>query len=178
MPHKNAMPQTQDMTSNTVTIYRHRADLSCYPSMWNVTLEYTTTGTHLNVLDQTQSGNPSATFPHTPANVQLYDTGMVVVSQKLGRKCTLCTESWTWVLWCANPLCYLLAHRCFLNTYTNRLFKTLFFIGYNCISRSGRSERWKIIYHLWCIVWFHVKTPDWYPENGWIRLWWSTCDGR
>ena len=48
LPHRNAMPQTQDMTPLPVTVYRHRADLSlCYPLMWNVTLEYT--ATHFNV---------------------------------------------------------------------------------------------------------------------------------
>ena len=31
--------------------------------------------------------------PHTTANAQLYDIGMVVVSQKLGRKCTVATTS-------------------------------------------------------------------------------------
>ena len=62
-PHRNAMPQLQDMTPHPVTVYRHRAELSlCYPLMWKVTLEYT--DTHFNVLGQTQSGNPSSTF-HT-----------------------------------------------------------------------------------------------------------------
>ena len=28
-------------------------------------------------------------LPHTPANAQLYDAGMVVVSQKLSRKCSV-----------------------------------------------------------------------------------------
>ena len=41
LPHRNAMPQTQDMTPHPVTVYRHGADmLLCYPLMWNVTLEY------------------------------------------------------------------------------------------------------------------------------------------
>ena len=83
LPHRNAMSQTQDMTPHRVTVYRHGTDLSlCYPLMWNVTLEYT--AIHFNVLGQTRSGNPSPTL-HT----QLYDASMVVVSQKLGRKCTL-----------------------------------------------------------------------------------------
>ena len=60
---RNAMLQTQDMTPYPVTVFRHRADLSqCYPLMWNVTLEYTTT--YFNVLGQTRSGNASTTF-HT-----------------------------------------------------------------------------------------------------------------
>ena len=49
--------------------------------MWNVTLEYTTTDCTV------RSGNPSQTF-YTQANAQLYDTDMVVVSWKLGRKCS------------------------------------------------------------------------------------------
>ena len=63
LPHRNAMPQTQDTTPHPVTVYKHRADLSlCYPLMWNVTLEYT--DTHFNVLGETRPGNPSPTF-HT-----------------------------------------------------------------------------------------------------------------
>ena len=46
-PHRNTMPQTQNMTPNPVTVYRHRAGLPfCYPFIWNVTPEYTTM-THL-----------------------------------------------------------------------------------------------------------------------------------
>ena len=83
LPHRNAMPQTPDMTPHPVTVYRHGADLSlCYPLMWNVTLEYT--ATHFNVLGETRPGNPSTTF-HTPANAQL-DAVMVVNSWKLSRK--------------------------------------------------------------------------------------------
>ena len=63
LPHRNAMPHTQDMTPHPVTVYRHGADLSlCFPLMWNVILEYTTT--HFNVLGQTGPENPSQTF-HT-----------------------------------------------------------------------------------------------------------------
>ena len=51
LPHWNAVPQTQDMTPQPVTVYRHRrVNLSlCYPLMWNITLEEATT-THFNVL--------------------------------------------------------------------------------------------------------------------------------
>ena len=53
LPHRNAMPQTQDMTPHPVTVYRHRADLLvCYPLMRNVKLEYT--ATHFNVLGLTR----------------------------------------------------------------------------------------------------------------------------
>ena len=63
LPHRNAMPQTQDTTPHPVTVYRHGANLSlCYSLMWNVTLEYT--ATHFNVLGETRPWNPSPTF-HT-----------------------------------------------------------------------------------------------------------------
>ena len=79
MPHRNAMPQTQDTTLHPVTVYSHGAYLSlCYPVMWNVTLEYT--AIHFNVMGQTRPGNPSPDLPHTPANAQLYDSDMVVSS--------------------------------------------------------------------------------------------------
>ena len=55
--------------------------------MWNVTLEYSTT--HFNVMSQIRLANPSPTFHTHTANTQLHDTVMVVVSQKLGRKCTV-----------------------------------------------------------------------------------------
>ena len=80
LPLRNAMPQTQDTTHHPVTVYRHRADLSCYPLMWNVTLEYTTT--HFNVLGKTRPGNPSPTFHTHQPNGDV----MVVVSRKLSRK--------------------------------------------------------------------------------------------
>ena len=84
LPHRNAMPQTQDMTSHPVTVYRHGADLSlCYPFMWNVTLEYT--ATHFNVFGETRPGNPSPTFHTHQRNAQL-DAVMVVNSQKFSRK--------------------------------------------------------------------------------------------
>ena len=70
LPHWNAMPQTQDMTSHPVTVYRHRADLSLYyPLMWNVTLEYTTTQFNLGS-DPTGKSFPE--LPHTQVNTQLY----------------------------------------------------------------------------------------------------------
>ena len=63
LPHRNTLPQTQDMTPHPVTVYRYRANWSlCYPLMWNITLEYT--ATHFNVLGKIRSGNPSPTF-HT-----------------------------------------------------------------------------------------------------------------
>ena len=63
LPHRNALPQTQDVAPQPVPVYRLRADLSlCYLLMGNITLKYTTT--HINVLGLTRSGNPSPTF-HT-----------------------------------------------------------------------------------------------------------------
>ena len=55
-------------------------------------------------------------WPNTQANAQFYDAGMVVVSQKLSRKCTLPTGSGYRDLWCANPLRYPLAHSCFYDS--------------------------------------------------------------
>ena len=102
LPHRNAMSQTQDMTPHPVTVYQHRANLSlCYPLMWNVTLEYTTT--HFNVLSKTFPD-----LPHTPANAQL------------GRKCIAPTGSWTRDLWSANPLHYPIAHSCFFILFRQR----------------------------------------------------------
>ena len=88
LPHRNAMPQTQDMAPYPVTVYRHGADLLlCYPLMWNVTLVYT--ATHFNVLGQTRPGNPSPTFHTRQRTLNSMMPVMVVVSRKLGRKnCT------------------------------------------------------------------------------------------
>ena len=99
------MSQTQDMAPHPITLYKHRADLPLhYPLIRNLTLEYT--ATHFNVLGQTRSGKSFPDLPHTPANVQLHKTNMVVVYRKLGRKCSR-------DLWCANHLRYPLAHSCF-----------------------------------------------------------------
>ena len=69
-----AMLQTQDMTPHPIILNRHRADLSCYPLMWNVTLKYTST--HFIVLDMTQPGNPSPTFhTHTSERLTLWSYG-------------------------------------------------------------------------------------------------------
>ena len=84
LPHRNAMPQTRDMTPHPVTVYRHGADLSlCYPFMWNVTLEYT--ATHVIVLGGTRPGNASPTF-HIHQRTPQLDAVMVVNSRKLSRK--------------------------------------------------------------------------------------------
>ena len=112
LPHRNAMPQTHDMTPLPVTVYRHGAELlMCSQWMWKVTMEYISP--HLIVFGQIRPGNPSPTF-YTPANAKIYDAVMVVVSQKLRRKCAVPAESWTRALWSANPLRYPLVHGCFL----------------------------------------------------------------
>ena len=51
--------------------------------MWNVTLGYT--AIHFNDLGNS-TGKSFPDLPHRPANVQIYDAVMVVVSRKLGRK--------------------------------------------------------------------------------------------
>ena len=63
----------------------------CYTLMWNFTLEYT----QLPILNLRQhpTGKSFPELPHTPANAQHYDVVLVVVSQKLGRKCTVPAES-------------------------------------------------------------------------------------
>ena len=83
LPHRNTMPQTHDRTPTPSQYTDTGADLSLrYPLMWNVTPEYT--ATHFNVLGKTRPGNSSPIFDtHTPANTQLYDAVMVVVSRKL-----------------------------------------------------------------------------------------------
>ena len=111
LPHRNAMPQTQDMTPHPVTVYRHGAELLlCYPLMWNVTLEYT--ATHFNVLGETRQGNPSPTFHTHQRTLNL----MLSLWSTFGNsvESTVPTGSWTRDLWCANPVRYPLAHSDFL----------------------------------------------------------------
>ena len=108
LPYMNSMPQSDDMTTHPVTVYRHRTDLSlCYPLMWNITLEYT--ATHFNVLGKTRLGNPSPiihTHQRTP-NAQL-----LVWWSSFGSsvEITVPTGPWTQDMWCANPLHNPLAH--------------------------------------------------------------------
>ena len=90
LPHRNAIPQTQDIAPHLVTVYRLRDDLSlCYPLMCNITLEYTTT----QCLTSDPTGKSFHDLPHTPVNAQPYDAVMVLVSQKLGIKCIVPDES-------------------------------------------------------------------------------------
>ena len=111
LPHRNAMPQTQDMTPHPVTVYRHGADLSlCYPLMCNVTMEYT--ATHVNVLGETRPGNPSPTFHTHQRMLNLMLWWWLTVGSSV--ESTVPTGSWTRDLWCENPLRYPLAHSDFL----------------------------------------------------------------
>ena len=111
LPHRNAMPQTQDTTSHPVTVYRHGADLSlCYPLMWNVTLEYT--ATHFNVLGETRPGNPSPTFHTHQRTLNLMLSLWPTVGSSV--ESNVPTGSWTRALWCTNPVRYPLAHCDFL----------------------------------------------------------------
>ena len=85
LPHRNAMPQTQDMTPHPVTVHRHGVDLLlCYPLMWHVTMEYT--ATHFNILGVTRPGKSFPHLPNTPGNAQLYDAVMVVASHVMDKK--------------------------------------------------------------------------------------------
>ena len=111
LPHRNAMPQTQDTTPHLVTVYRHGADLSlCYPLMWNVTLDYT--ATHFNVLGETRPGNPSPTFHTHQRTLNLMLSWWSTVGSLV--ESTVTTGSWTRDLRCANPVRYPLAHSDFL----------------------------------------------------------------
>ena len=95
LPHRNAMPQTQDMTPHLVTVYRHGTDLSlCYPLMWNVTLEYT----HFNVLGETRPGNPSPTFHTHQGTLNLILLWWLTVGSSV--ESTILNGSWTRDLWC------------------------------------------------------------------------------
>ena len=70
LPHRNAMPQTQDMTPHPVTVYRHGADLLCYPWMWNVALEYTPT--HFKCLGSDLIGKFFPDLPHISEHTTLW----------------------------------------------------------------------------------------------------------
>ena len=92
LPHRNAMPQTQDMTTHPVTVYRHGADLSlCYPLVRNGILEYT--ATHFNVLGETRPGNPSPTFHTHQRTLNSMLLWWLTVGSSVER--TVPTGSWT-----------------------------------------------------------------------------------
>ena len=103
LPHRNIMPQTQDMKSHPVTVGYTDTGPTCRCAInWCGTPHYNTQLTILMIWvrrDRYILPRPST---HTPANAQMYDAVVVVVSQKLGRKCTVPTVSWT----CGVPIHY------------------------------------------------------------------------
>ena len=110
------MPCRRHRTRHPTTVYRHGADLSlCYPSMLNVTLEYTTT--HFNVLGETRPGNPSPTFHTHQRTLNVMLSWWSTVGSSV--ESTVPTGSWTRDLWCASPVRYPLAHSDFLLDYVN-----------------------------------------------------------
>ena len=143
------MPQTQDMTPHPVTVYRHRPDLPlCYPLMWNITLEYTTT--HFNVLGQTRSGNPSPTL-HTHQRTLNY---MMLI---WWLSVTSLVESVPYPpdlefrhMWCANPLHFLLAHSCFCANFGHITFE------HDDTQKRNKAKLFQIksLLHLVCV--FHI----------------------
>ena len=86
------MSQTQDMTPQPFTVYRHRADPVVVLS---IDVEHPTgiNNYPFECLGSDPIGQSFPGLPHTTANAQLYDADMVVVSQKLGRKYTVPTGS-------------------------------------------------------------------------------------
>ena len=142
------MPQTQDTTPHPVTVYRHGANLSlCYPSMWNVTLEYT--ATHFNVLGETRPGNPSPTFHTHQRTFNLMLSWWSTVGSSV--ESTVPTGSWTRDLWCANPVRYPLAHSHFppciqgetqANALVSGIYKIMTIIVYRLILRTLYTTWW------------------------------------
>ena len=92
LPHKNAMPQTQDMTPHPVTVYRHPTDCRCAIHRHG-TLHWNTQLPILMSWVRPDREILPRRSPHTPANAQLYDNDIVNVSQKLDRKFTMPTGS-------------------------------------------------------------------------------------
>ena len=162
LPHRNAMPQTQDTTPHPVTVYRHRANLSlCYPSMWNVTLEYT--ATHFNVLGETRPGNPSPNFHTHQLTFNLMLSWWSTVGSSV--ESTVPTGSWTRDLWCANPVRYPLAHSDFLincRKYTGPFKKIIINLLFLSVFRDQiyylkRQIWWIYICLLWLNQWTLTK---------------------
>ena len=153
LPHRNAIPQTQDMIRHSVTVYRHGVDLSlCYPLMWNVTLEYT--ATHFNVLGETRTGNPSPTFHTHQRTLNLMLLWWLTVGSSV--ESTVPTGSWTRDLWCANPLRYPLAHSDFLKNilkqkclelwkYNDLLYKMTYYIHIS-FRKYSSSDKYRLRY--------------------------------
>ena len=88
LPHRNGMPHDTQPRHSIQTRARPVAVLSIGVERY--------TGIHnypILCLGRDPTRKSFTDLPHTPANVRLYDAGMVVISQKLGRKCTVHAES-------------------------------------------------------------------------------------
>ena len=104
------MPQTQDMTPPPKD---KDTGLTCGAIHWCGTSHWKAQQPILMSWVRPNQGIRPRPSTHTGERSTLW-CAMVVVSQRLGRKCTVPTGFWTRYLWCANPLSYLLAHSCFL----------------------------------------------------------------
>ena len=86
LPHRNAIPQTCDMTPYLVRIQTQGLSvivLSIYVEC-HTGINYT-----FKCLRSDPTGKSFPALPHTPMNAKLYDAFMVVVSLKHSRKCTV-----------------------------------------------------------------------------------------
>ena len=79
LPHRNVMPQTQDMTPYPITVCRYRANLSLW---FFIDVEHHTTihNYPFKCLGSDPIGKPFLSLQHTPANAQLNDAIVVVVN--------------------------------------------------------------------------------------------------
>ena len=176
LPHRNAMPQTQDTTPHPVTVYRHGANLSlCYPSMWNVTLEYT--ATHFNVLGETRPGNPSPTFHTHQRTFNLMLSWWSTVGSSV--ESTVPTGSWTRDLWCANPVRYPLAHsdfQCDLSILL--LVRHLILLRYLCVTAMSHICGFNYVTWMWPQYEINNKSCKWsqIAEPYVILQWCHMCD--
>ena len=106
LPLRNAMPQTQNMTPHPVT--DKGPACRCAIHWWGMSHWNTQLPILFNVLGQTRPEYHSPTFH---LHMRTLNFMMLVVSQKLGRKYSVPTGSWTRDLWCANLLRWALAHK-------------------------------------------------------------------
>ena len=98
--------QTQDITPNPVTVNRHMADLS----LWYILIIDVERHTwkHNNPILYLGSNPIGKSFPDLPRHAAQFHDAIMVVSQKLGRKCTVPSESWPrdlWRVFCLNGRC-------------------------------------------------------------------------
>ena len=98
--HLAVTPESHDADTGRDTPCRHSIQIEtvetqmCYPLMWNVTLDATIT--HFSVL---------YIFPRPSTHKALKPNSVVIlVSEMLGKKCSVPSEARTWDLWLANPI--------------------------------------------------------------------------